>query len=142
MAKGRCGIYSCVKSLIFDLLGLRLRRRDEEIFVVEAALAPAEDGALQSSLVALAVLLEALGLLALATFPHRLGLNPKTEPFGLWQILPLFIDKPMYIPSQRIDHSLLMFLLISGMIAAGVAIARLRAEQLFLEALAVQFKAS
>lgn len=35
-----------------------------------------------------------------------------------------------------------MFLLIGGVIAAGVAIAGLRAEQLLLEALTVQFQAS
>lgn len=70
------GVYSCVKSLIFDMLGLRLRGRDEEVFVVEAAFASAEDGALQSSLVALTIFFEAFGLFALAAFPHCLRLNP------------------------------------------------------------------
>ena len=120
---------------------MRLRWRDQEVFVIKAAFAPAEDCALQPSLVALAILFEALGLLALAAFPYCLWLNTKTKTLGLRQVLPLFIDKPMHVPGKCINDGLLMFLLIAGVVAAGVAIAGLRTEQLLLEALAVQLQA-
>ena len=132
--------YSCVKSLIFDLLRLRLRGRHQEVLVVEAALAAAEDRALQPGLVALAVFLQALGLLALAALPHRLWLHAQTKPLRLRQVLSLLIDKPVHVPGQCIDDRLLMLLLVTGVVAAGVAVAGLRAEQLLLEALAVQLQ--
>lgn len=47
----------------------------------------------------------------------------------------------MHISGQRVNDCLLMFLLISSVVSTGVAIARLRAEQLLLEALTVQLQA-
>ena len=101
-----------VKSLIFDLLRLRLRGRHQEVLVVEAALAAAEGRALQPGLVALAVLLEALGFLALAALPHRLWLHAQAEPLRLRQVLPLLIDEAVHVPGERINDRLLVFLLV------------------------------
>lgn len=60
-----------------------MRWRDEEIFVIEAALAAAENCALQPALVALTVLLKTFGLLAFTAFPDCFRLNSKTKPLGL-----------------------------------------------------------
>jgi hypothetical protein len=110
--------------------------------IIEAALAAAEDGALDSALIAFAVFLEAFGLLALAALLDSLGLHPQAEALGLWQILAVVVNEAMDIPGECINDGLLVFLLVGGVVAAGVAVAALRAEELFLEALAVELEAS
>jgi hypothetical protein len=112
------------------------------VLVVEAALAAAEDRTLEAALVALAVLLEALGLLALAALPDGLRLHSEAEPLGLGEVLAVLVDEAVDVPGERIDDCLLVLLLVGGVVAAGVAVAGLRAEELFLEALAVEFEAA
>jgi hypothetical protein len=92
--------------------------------LVEAALAAAKNGALYSTLIALAVFFETLGLLALAPFLNCFRLYAQTEPLGLRQILPLLIiDKSVNISGECVDDCLLMLFFVGGMVAAGVAIA-------------------
>lgn len=91
--------------------------------IIEAALAPAEDGALYSALVAFTIFFEAFGLLTLTALLHSLGFHPQTEPLSLWQVLAIVVNEAMNIPSQGIDDSLLVFLLVGSVVAAGVAVA-------------------
>lgn len=110
--------------------------------VVETALAPAEDGALDAALVAFAVFLQALGLLALAAFLDGLRLDPQTEPLGLGQVLALLVDEAVNVAGEGVDDGLLVLFLVGSVVPAGVAVAGLGAEQLLLEALAVELEAA
>ena len=60
------------------------------LFIV-APFTPAEDSALNSTLVALAILLQALGLLALASLLYLFMLHSQTKDCLLRQILPLLL---------------------------------------------------
>lgn len=114
---------------IFDL-GMVVRRLRLvwawwESLVVKTALASTEYSALGTALIAFTVFLQTFGLFAFASFFNCLWLHSKAKALSLWQILSFLIDESMYVPSECINDSLLVFFFVGGMVAAGVAIAAL-----------------
>lgn len=124
------------------VLGRGRARAHRHSLIIEAPLAPAEDSALDTALVALAVFLEALRLLALAALLHSFRLNAETKALGLGEVLALFVDEAVDVSGEGVDDCLVVFFLVGGVVAAGVAVAALRTEELLLEALAVELEAA
>ena len=124
------------------VLGRRRARTHWHSLIIEASLTPAEDSALDATLVALTVFLQAFGLFALTAFLDRFRLYAETKALGLWEVLALFVDEAVDVSGEGVDDCLVVLFLISSVVAAGVAVAALRTEELFLEALAVEFQAA
>jgi hypothetical protein len=104
---------------------------------VGAPLALAEDPALLARVEALAVLLQALGLAALAPAPDLRQLQPQVEHSR--DLLHVLGEGP-WVASERLEDGLLVGLVLVH-VAAAHAVAVLRAEDLQVEALAVHLEA-
>ena len=96
---------------------------DWHALIIEAALTTTEDCTLNSTLIALTIFLETFCLFTLAAFFNSLWLYSQAKSLRFWQIFPVIINKTVYISGQCVNDGLLVFFLIGGMVATGMAIA-------------------
>jgi hypothetical protein len=116
--------------------------RISDHFLIAATFASAEYGALHPTLITLAIFLQTLRLLTLATFPDLIRLHPQTKPLRvlIHTFSPFLLLKPMSISGQGLNNRLLVLLPILLLIPAPVTIAIIRAKQLLLKTLAVELQ--